>query len=330
MTANNGSNMRIIGLGDGVNASPAYYSGWALAVVSSLTALQFIKYDGTEYNTTTSYTFSLNTWYHVVAVRNSSSSFSMYVNGTRISNATVTTSFNNVNSNALNLGYTYDGASPAGVKYFNGYISNARVVAGTAVYDPTLTTLTVPTTPLTAITNTAFLTSQSNRFIDNSTNAFAITSNGNTSVQRFSPFAPLTVYNPTTYGGSGYFDGSGDYLNLASNSAFNIGTNSFCIEFWVYTSSFPSGLTAVGLVSASYNTNVHILGFNTTGIRFYIVNSYVDSTTAINLNAWNHVACVRNGTTATVYINGVASGTGTLSGTGANSALYIGTSSHAT
>jgi hypothetical protein len=36
-------------------------------------------------------------------------------------------------------------------------MTNLRVVMGTNVYDPTLTSITVPSTPLTSITNTKYL-----------------------------------------------------------------------------------------------------------------------------------------------------------------------------
>jgi len=50
-----------------------------------------------------------------------------------------------------------------------------RIVRGSVVYDPSLTTITVPTEPLTAITNTYLLTCQSATNIDNSGNGFTIT-----------------------------------------------------------------------------------------------------------------------------------------------------------
>jgi hypothetical protein len=267
------------------------------------------------------------TWAHI-AVSRASGSTRMFVNG--VQTGSTYTDSNDYGSSARFVNGTYGdapGATNNNGGVISGYISNLRILKGTGLYTGSYT---VPTAPLTAITNTSCLTHQSNRFIDNSGNSIAITPSGSPSVQRFSPFSPTTAYSTSVIGGSGYFDGSGDYLSAASSSAFNVGTNSFCIEFWIYTSGFPSGGVADGIVSASYSTNVHILGFNTTAFRFYVVGSYIDSTTAINLNAWNHVACVRNGTTATIYINGVASGTGTLSGTGANSALYVGTSSHDT
>jgi hypothetical protein len=306
MTANNGSNMRIIGLGDGINGSPAYYSGWAFAVVSSLTALQFIKYDGTEYSTTTSYTFSLNTWYHVVAVRNSSSSFSMYVNGTRISNSTVTTSFNNVNSNALNLGYTYDGASPAGVKYFNGYISNARVVAGTAVYDPTLTTLTVPTAPLTAITGTSLLVSTANPAILDNAMLNNLETVGNAAVS-----TSVKKYGAASM----YFDGSGDYLNSPNRTNFNVGSGDFTIEAWVYTGS-TSQQVIMGANRNSDGVGAWMFNLNYTGkVRFFCSYSggtfldYNVGSGTISDSAWHHVAVTRSGSSLRIFIDGTQTGT---------------------
>jgi len=306
MTANNGSNMRIIGLGDGINGSPAYYSGWAFAVVSSLTALQFIKYDGTEYSTTTSYTFSLNTWYHVVAVRNSSSSFSMYVNGTRISNSTVTTSFNNVNSNALNLGYTYDGASPAGVKYFNGYISNARVVAGTAVYDPTLTTLTVPTAPLTAITGTSLLVSTTNAGILDNSMMNNLETVGNAAVS-----TSVKKYGAASM----YFDGSGDYLTEPSSPNLGIG-NIFTVECWLYLNVVPTSSNAMYVTDfRGGSTNNYAFGVINSGANT-ILYGYLGSTggevrgsTNITTSTWYHLAFVNTGSTLTGYLNGVSQGT---------------------
>jgi len=112
----------------------------------------------------------------------------MYLDGTRI----VTSSSFTVNDSNTGLPLNIGSENGAAGTFYDGYVSNARVVKGTAVYDPTLTTLTVPTTPLTAITNTSLLTLQSNRFIDNSTNAFAITASG----------TPTSPSLPTLFPGS--------------------------------------------------------------------------------------------------------------------------------
>jgi hypothetical protein len=89
---------------------------------------------------TTSTLPTLNTWNHIAITRNSSNNTSIFLNGTRVANGTVTDSFG--------AGSPYVGFATAFALAYNGYLSNLRVAKGTAVYDPTLTTLTVPTAPL--------------------------------------------------------------------------------------------------------------------------------------------------------------------------------------
>jgi hypothetical protein len=69
-----------------------------------------------------------------------------------------------------------------------GYISNFRVVKGTAVYT---SAFTPPTTALTAITNTQLLlntTYDANFLKDNSTNNFTVTNNGSVTSVALAPF----------------------------------------------------------------------------------------------------------------------------------------------
>jgi hypothetical protein len=247
-----------------------------------------------------------NQWNHVVCVR-SGSTVSMYVNGSRVGTNAAFSSTADFSSAYINRYY----GSAAG--YLNGYMSNLRVVKGTAVYDPTLTTLTVPTTPLTAITNTSLLTLQSNRFIDNSSNAFAITVNGTPKVQAFQPFSPAASYSAATYGGSGYFNGSTDYLDeLTANTAFNLSSGDWTIEAWVYRNA----ASANHLILNLYNS----AGSNS-GLTFYINSSnqlVTDNGTVAALsggsvpaNQWVHLAIVRSSGTTTGYVNGVSIGTNT-------------------
>jgi len=109
-----------------------------------------------------------NAWVHIAFVRKSNSA-RIYVNGVPLAAAVSDT--NSYSQTALYIGGGVDG-------YFDGYMSNVRVVKGTAIYDPTLSSFTPPTTPLTAIAGTSLLTCQNATIVDNSTNALTITNNG--------------------------------------------------------------------------------------------------------------------------------------------------------
>lgn len=303
ITASNGTNARIIGLGDGANGGGPY-TGWSFNINSSLTQLNFYKYDGTETNFYASYTFLTNTWYHVVTVRNGSSNLSMYINGSRVyNNASSTLSYSNVNSNPLYVGAITDGAGGGGIKYFNGYISNTRIVAGTAVYDPTVATLTVPTAPVTAISGTSLLLNYTNAGVIDNT----MMNNAETVGD-----AKISTAQSKFGGSSMYFDGTGDYVSVPVTPNLQFGSSSFTIEAWIY----PTNMGSYPMISAQYAGSAHAyffsIGASNTKLTIYLYHdggsSYFITTNDVTLNTWNHVALVRNGNTVTMYINGISGG----------------------
>jgi hypothetical protein len=176
------------------------------------------------------------------------------------------------------------------------------LVKGTAVYT---SNFTPSTTPLTAITNTSLLTCQSNRFIDNSTNNFTITKNGDVRVTNFAPFAPTAEYSTGTNGGSGYFDGATDYLSAANNTAFVL-DGTFTLEAWVYPSRDYSTFQTIFTKRAGDTPAAWQLYISkTTGYLAYYNGSGYVSTTVVPLNTWSHVAAVYDGTNINLYLNGV-------------------------
>ena len=249
-------------------------------------------------------TATLNQWNHIAISRDSSNNLSIFLNGTRSATTASGSGTIGTSTGTFRL-MSYNGTTGD----VNGYLSNLRIVNGTAVYDPTQTTLTVPTSPLTAITNTSLLTCQSNRFIDNSSNAFAITVGGDVSVQAFSPFAPTAAYSASTVGGSGYFDGSGDYLTCPDNVAFTFGTGDFSVECWYYPTSSARQIV-VSQTNAAGNTYSFILEKNVSnqlrvlstvgGTQYAAV-----ATATMPLNAWSFLQLVKSGTTLYGYQNGV-------------------------
>jgi len=305
--------------------------------ISSSGAVYFYKYSTL---LTSGGSIALNTWNHIAVVRQSQT-IKIYLNGTQVNTTYSDTGSNyTCGTNRPLVGINgYDIASDP----FQGYISNLRAVKGVAVYTGNFTP---PTSPLAATqsagtnisaitgTQTSLLTCQSNRFIDNSSNNFTITRNGDTRVVAFSPFNPTASWSAATYGGSGYFDGSGDYLSAASNAAFGVGSGDFTIECWIYlTSNFNS--TGRGIITAAYNTNFALIGTNSGAgnkVDFYVANTVMSSgTNYISLNSWTHIACVRSSGTTKIYFNGVEVGSSaSLTGTGATAAVYVGTLSHDT
>lgn len=253
-----------------------------------------------------------NQWNHL-AITRSGTTVRLFVNG--VMDATTGTIGALTNgASQVTIGAYSDGTS----EYVTGYISNLRLVNGTAIYTATFTP---PTTPLTAITNTVLLTCQSNRFIDNSANNFAITKNGDTSVQKFSPFSPAAPYSDTTNCGSAYFDGSGDYLSVPDNAAFDF-TGDFTMEAWVYPLSYGTD----NAIACQWTSGLSFIFKVVSGNRLYFAGYpggtvvFQGSSTTVLLNQWNHVAITRSGTTARLFVNGVLDATtatmsGTLAGT---------------
>lgn len=250
----------------------------------------------------------LNSWTHI-AVSRSSGTLKTFVNGIVDYNASMT---NNVNANGTTqqIGRVYDPI------YNLGYLSNVRIVKA-AVYT---SAFTPPAAPLTAISGTSLLTCQSNRFIDNSSNNFAITKNGDTKVTPFSPFSPTSAYSTTANGGSAYFDNNGDYLSAPASSNLSFALNNFTIEAWVYgTGSFSTDPICESRASGPSTGGYAFLVTSSGNLNVYTAGGFAGASTGtISPGAWNHVALVRSGVGAnqtTYYINGVASGTITLAST---------------
>jgi hypothetical protein len=233
----------------------------------------------------------------------------IYYNGSNVTKSSAPTpattwGATGTNGNEWYIGRRWDSSTNP---FLSGYVSNFRFVNGTAVYTANFTP---STTPLTAISGTSLLTCADNRFIDDSTNNFAITRNGDVSVQRFSPFAPPAAYSTATIGGSGYFDGSGDFLTASTNAAFNFGTGDFTMECWAYGISTPDDSY---LMAVQASGGVEIL-MTVNGGNFRLLTnasgSFVYTTfSAMPLNQWVHLAIVRESGVCYGYTNGVKSGT---------------------
>jgi hypothetical protein len=240
---------------------------------------------------TSSVTLNANTWYHVAVVK-ASTTTTMYINGVSVGSYTDTTNYQNAD---LKIGKAWDS------NHWNGYISNLRIVKGTALYTANFTP---PTAPLTAIANTSLLTCQSNRFIDNSTNNFAITRSGDVRIDGFDPFV---VPQELLGRGSTYFNNT--YLEAISSG--NLLSSTFTIQFWLYVPVVPTTTRYILSFSNSDNT-VSSLYFNmpVAGTIRIVGSTGTYSSSNNQVGKWTHVAATKTPTTLKLYIDGILQGTG--------------------
>ena len=259
-------------------------------------------------------------WTHV-AVSRQGTTIKLFVNGDTIN--TQNSSFNIVPSQALSIASEPDGsyAFPSNI-----FISNLRIVKGTAVY----TNNFVPsTTPLTAVSGTSLLTCQSNRFVDNSSIAAVATVAGNPGprVERFNPFGASAAYSTGVIAGSGSFDGSGDYLTTPSSSQFTA-AGDFTVSCWFYLQSLANAYYVVGGNWSSSTSDEWLIQVASDGsIRFLTTaGASFSSAGVVKLNQWTYFTATRSGTTVTVQLNGTTVSTYTKSDTlgATNKTIYIG------
>jgi hypothetical protein len=124
------------------------------------------------------------------------------------------------------------------------------------------------------------------------------------------PAAPLTVINT---GGVNLVGSSKQKLSVAANTAFTLGTRNFTIELWFrqtsrsnYDGVFGYGTAATASVAGTMNLDIGGLQYNFSigNGASYAVNENISGGLP-SLNAWHHLAVVRNGTSFRVYVDGV-------------------------
>ena len=199
--------------------------------------------------------FSTNKWTHV-AVSRDSGTVRLFVDGILQQSATRTSDLSNTNNHRL--GYKH--YSSSGYNYFDGFMSNVRIIKGTALYT---SNFTPPISSLTNVTNTKLLCCQSNT----SAGSAAVSPNITGSVNTGTVWSDLVIGTlDTQYGnvnrawpfngstGSNYTDGirpdSGRYLTMNFGSLFSSATS-----VKIYGHASLDGVTYTGA-----NENLEING----------------------------------------------------------------------
>jgi hypothetical protein len=236
----------------------------------------------------------LNTWTHFALVRTSTatSGFAYYINGAA---AGIITDANNYSgtATAINVGTTNNSS----LYMLTGYLSNFRIVKGTAVYTGAFTP---PTEPLTKITNTSLLLNFTNAAIYDAT-----TQNNLISVGDAQSSNVQSKWSPSSM----KFDGTGDYLLLPDSVNLQLGSGDYTIEFWLYPVSLSGSFSGIidTRTSGGVDTNGFVIYFGTSQLRFRTNGSDILTYSSFPTGAWTYVAITRSGSGSNntkLFING--------------------------
>jgi hypothetical protein len=146
----------------------------------------------------------------------------------------------------------------------------------------------------------------STTIIDSSPNNLAISRLGNTKIST----------TQSKYGGSSaYFDGSGDYLSVAANNAFNFGTGDFCVESWVYLTNSNTAYQMVATIGWASGTKGLQIRYGDAGFGYKLqvtvqstpgaVVWSTAATQAAHRNTWVHLAFTRTSGVCRLFVNGI-------------------------
>jgi hypothetical protein len=283
-------------------------TAWVWSIGGYSSGYTYSFYTGTQYNFTTK--VPAYAWTHLVLQRNGTT-VRGFINGVvdattatisgTITGGTSTLSINNTKDNGL-------------TSYGNiGYTSNLRIVNGTAVYP--ITGFTPSTVPLTAIPNTTLLLKYDNFGIYDATTQNNLVTVGSAQVSN-----TLVKWAPTSM----QF-GAANYLTSTYNiNWFTFG--SYTLEFWVYHTSLTPTLQAYAGTGSTGYTSFYVYSTGSIGMGVSGSTEVASATGIITLYNWQHVAYTYNGTTTTIYVNGVsvASSTSTNLHSNNSAGLQIG------
>jgi len=239
----------------------------------------YLEYDDSTTHSTSNGVIGTDRWYHVAATR-SGTSLKLFVDG--VLKSTHTNSYNNTENGGVTIGREYEYTSN-----WNGYISNVRIIKGTALYT---SGFTVPTAPLTDVTNTKLLCCQS----DTSAGAAAVSPSisGVNNGTVWSDDVSGTAYG-AGYGAEILFDGSDDYAQSAYPGSLTWTPSggmafSSTLELEVYR----DGSNALTIVHAGGSTDVSSQITNNQWFKWTVtgITSPITSITWASTGSGNYIA----------------------------------------
>ena len=286
-----------------------------LAIMLNGGVLKTFDNNATRTTGTTTFTAGMG-WVHVAVVRDSTS-MRAYVAGSKDGEASSYTGSITNDANKYRLG-----AGIPTANNFNGIIRDVRVVNGTALY--TGSSLTIPTEPLTAVTNTRLLACNNVLIKDSSSLSNTATITGNVCPTSMSPYELTESYSASTTSGSLFISGStGHYVENDASSSVALGSGDWTIEGWAYSTQ-ASDWQFLFDARDSTSTGAPCLYFNNANGWQVWIGSSVFNGGSYRLNTWHHWALVKNSGTTALYVDGVSQGSWSDSTTYDNDRFRVG------
>ena len=277
-------------------------SGGLLHQLDITTSDYSLYFNSSTPTTTISHGLSAHSWNHIAMVRDGVN-VKLYTNGFLRGSFASATTHGFANPSQARVG--------GGAAGSTRYVSNVRAVKNQAVYQ---NEFTPSLTPLTATSNTTLLICQSNRIIkDNSSSNSTIVPSSGPSIVPFSPFIPSTQHNLADRGGSMFFDGASDSLNVSTIGVAS-GTGDFTFEWWYYPiDNSPHAGYIFNTRSSDTSDGFDCrIGIGTSGTLWCSISgsviydkSFINDTRPYS---WNHYAFVRSSNTIQFYVNGSGKG----------------------
>lgn len=144
-------------------------------------------------------------------------------------------------------------------------------------------------------------TNGSTTFTDSSLFVRTMTPSGN---------AQISTAQSKFGGASGLFDGTGDFVTVPDDSAWNFGTGDFTVAFWLRAGTVNDNRALVGSIDTTEGWIIFING-GPMRFSYYAGGSAqndLSGATSLTADTWYHVQFVRSGTAFKLYLNGVQDG----------------------
>lgn len=252
-----------------------------------------------------------NAWSHVACSRNNGT-VRLFINGQASGTFTnYTTDFSYQGQMAIGK----DESTSYPSRAFSGYISDLRVVKGTAIYT---SNFAPPTDPLSVVTGTSLLMKFNNLSVSDKINGHLATYWSSTSTTSTGVSSVVTKNGSSSI----YFNGAAntDLVTIApappggAESPIDFGIADFTIEFWINFSTFGANTRIFDYGRSTLANNSVYIGTNaaatsatvsitSNGTSFDIANN-VTLSAGSTTGTWRHMALTRNGNTFRTFSNG--------------------------